>query len=184
MLSLNQIETRVQRLLNESRIRSAPVRIEKIAKRHGITLKKQTGESNISGALFKNGSVSVIAVNEIHAPSRQRFTIAHELGHYFLHNFEVHFDHDFISEATVYKGREKVFLRNATSSEAKDPKEIEANRFAAALLMPVSLLRKCLKPYSVPLSGKGVEALAEKFRVSQQAMTFRLLNLGVQLDIS
>ena len=71
----------------------------------------------------------MIGVNDLHAPRRQRFTIAHEVGHLEMH-----------------KGRPLVLdhvrmnMRDATSSTATDVEEIEANQFAAAILMPSDLV--------------------------------------------
>ena len=65
----------------------------------------------------------------------------------------------------------------------KSWKEMEANAFAAALLMPKTLVRAAV--HEITREGiKGeafVEALAGKFRVSKQAMGYRLLNLGYML---
>jgi Zn-dependent peptidase ImmA (M78 family) len=62
---------------------------------------------------------------------RQRFTIGHELGHLTLHH-----GHDLILERLV-----RLNFRDATSSTANDEEEIEANHFAAELLMPHDFLR-------------------------------------------
>jgi Zn-dependent peptidase ImmA (M78 family) len=72
----------------------------------------------------------VIGVNPAHHLNRQRFTIAHELGHYFLHEgLEEHVDQNF-----------RVEWRNADTSRAVNWQKIQANRFAAELLMPTSFL--------------------------------------------
>ena len=83
-------------------------------------------------------------VNSLHAPVRQRFTIAHELGHAVLHAREgIHLDQAF-----------RLRFRDQTSAMAIDPEEIDANSFAAELLMPadelnrVWVLRKVLNPLS------------------------------------
>jgi len=75
-------------------------------------------------------------------------------------------------------------LRDQVSAQATDPKEIEANRFAAALLMPSSFLKASLRSYQAPLKQEDIEALAGKYEVSFQAMAFRLANLGVPIDVS
>jgi Zn-dependent peptidase ImmA (M78 family) len=79
----------------------------------------------------------------------------------------------------------EVFLRNQLSSKAVDPKEIQANTFAAELLMPEKLVRDefsreqsaMSRGFSVVPVEELVERLASKFKVSVQAMTFRLANL-------
>jgi Zn-dependent peptidase ImmA (M78 family) len=106
----------------------------------------------------------VIGVNASHPSARRRFTIAHELGHVLLlaHD-DLHVDG-------------KLMLRDATSSQGNDRREIEANAFAAELLMPVEMLR-----HEIVLRGgidldddRDVGGLARIFGVSVQALLIRL----------
>jgi Zn-dependent peptidase ImmA (M78 family) len=131
---------------------------------------------DISGALVPVSEGKwVILVNQDHAPARQRFSVAHELGHLFLHQYRVpHADRT-------------LKLRDAQSSEGSAFEEIEANQFAAELLMPRALLLKALRGHVIeyePESSaraadftKLVKALAKRFKVSDQAMTIRLSSL-------
>jgi Zn-dependent peptidase ImmA (M78 family) len=104
---------------------------------------------------------------------RKRFTIAHEIGHHILgHQFEagshVHVDRgNFISQ------------RGPRASQGVDPKEIEANQFAASLLMPSVWVRAAAAKIQShgPLVDRHVEELANEFGVSEQAMTIRLTTL-------
>ena len=111
--------------------------------------------NKISGLLKKEDGV--IGVNQAHHPLRQRFTIAHELGHFLLgHGLgEEH------QEETV----DDVF-------DKPRPIEREANRFASALLMPEAWVKKHVKK-----DGMEIEQLAKAFGVSKQAATIRLLEL-------
>jgi Zn-dependent peptidase ImmA (M78 family) len=129
-----------------------------------------------SGLLITGDGRALICVNSVgETPQRQRFTIAHEIGHYVLrHQFEkgehVHVDRgNFIS------------ARNARASAGIDSKEIEANQFAAALLMPAQLVEaeaaKLVR--DGPLLDQHVAMLARTFDVSEQAMTIRLSSLGL-----
>jgi Zn-dependent peptidase ImmA (M78 family) len=73
--------------------------------------------------------------------------------------------------------------RDGKSSEASDIDEIEANSFAANLLMPKEFLLKDLRLQAgsngeVELSKDQLSALARKYQVSETAMNFRLINLG------
>lgn len=112
----------------------------------------------------------VIGVNSAHHRVRQRFTVAHELGH-----------------ATFDRGNgihiDKAFrLRNAASGMAIDPEEIAANWFAAALLMPEAEVRAAAAE-GIDISDEAaVRGLARQFGVSQPAMMYRLVNLGLTLD--
>src|SRR5690606_34680315 len=87
-------------------------------------------DDEVSGVLLREPNRTTIIVNARNAPARQRFTIAHEIGHYKLHRGAVYLD-----------GRTRVNLRDGLSSTATDREEIEANAFAAALLMPVHWVR-------------------------------------------
>jgi len=124
----------------------------------------------------------VIGVNKTHPKPRKRFTIAHEVGHFLLHDEAFSVDrHYVVADSAAFR---PVALRSSSSGEASDPREVEANRFAAALLMPVELLAKELPKYPQPMSHSSVLALAKKCEVSGQAMTYRLVNLGVPLDLA
>ena len=98
---------------------------------------------------------------------RRRFSIAHEFGHFILHNHPgIHIDKGF-------------FFRNKISEEVNNPNEIEANRFAAELLMPKNFIVQALQNYSKNFFEDDIiERLARDFKVSKAAMGFRLQNLG------
>ncbi len=122
--------------------------------------------------LYRDGEQHVIGVNSAHPKPRQRFTIAHELGHRALHP-----GREIILDVPV-----RVNLRDKTSSMATDIEEIEANAFAAALLMPEKMIRDLIN--RLPASERRepddtATALADVFKVSTSAMNFRLINLGL-----
>ena len=72
----------------------------------------------------------------------------------------------------------RVNLRDAVSSQATDRDEIEANRFAAELLMPFCFLVVDVEDGYIDIEDEEeIKDLAEKYRVSMQAMTIRLNNL-------
>jgi Zn-dependent peptidase ImmA (M78 family) len=160
-------------LLSECDIDSAPVPVEDIASRLGVTVERASVSGDLSGLLLRDhvSGKSVIGVNSTQSILRQNFTIAHELGHFFLHDYEeVHVDRVF-----------SVKLRSAKSSEGTDSEEKEANLFAAELLMPVHFLEHDLSEIEDLdlLEEEGVILeLARKYKVSVQAMTFRLSYLG------
>lgn len=176
MVRRKHIRMLVERLLAEHHIRTAPVPVGEIAKGLGVTVQPTSGEDDLSGFLYRdrNRKTAIIGVNADHHPNRQQFTVAHELGHFLLHDFgEIHVDRRF-----------KVWLRSPTSSEGINVEEKEANLFAAELLMPARFLKKDVgKIGAVDLLEEDVlRDLAEKYGVSTQAMTFRLAYLGdVQL---
>ena len=120
--------------------------------------------------LFRDNDRTIIGVNSAHSSTRQRFTIAHEIGHLFLHKGKLFVD-------------TPVSFRDAKSSSATDRGEIEANAFAAELLMPrdmvITEVQKRLAKNTRLSSESLIEELAEVFTVSQQAIEYRLKNLGI-----
>ena len=175
MITTPAIRKRATKILENYQVNAFPVDIEKIAKNEGIRIIKGELPENISGAIDMSDPVSpCILVNSIDGFERQRFSIAHELGHYFLHKpTGLHVDKDFSS----------IFLRNENSSMALYPIEIEANKFAAHILMPEALLETAIKEILGKLNqisiSELIESLKTKFQVSNSAMTYRLKNLGI-----
>jgi Zn-dependent peptidase ImmA (M78 family) len=171
-----QIRELVERILTDNKIIEGAVPIERIVKSVGIDLKLDNVDDDLSGFLVrekKNKRRSVIGANKSHHPHRQRFTIAHELGHFLLHEGEtVHLDES--REAFT------INLRDARSERGEDNDEREANLFAAELLMPAKFLAEELQGKALDLLGDTafLEMLAKKYKVSVQALTFRLANLG------
>jgi Zn-dependent peptidase ImmA (M78 family) len=72
----------------------------------------------------------------------------------------------------------QVMYRSSTASEGLDPLEVQANQFAASLLMPSRLLRDRADKLQRPLFEDDVRTLADEFKVSEQSMTIRLTTLG------
>jgi len=167
----NLARRKAQEVLRQGKIKSAPVPVETLARLLGAAIRLEPFPGELSGMVMRRpDGTAVIGVNSIEGPTRQRFTIAHELGHLLMHRDEdVHVDERF-----------PFAFRDPKSSKAIDDKEIEANQFAAELLMPESLLRKDLKDVDLDIETDDMVAkLAAKYQVSTQAMTFRLSRLGV-----
>lgn len=166
------IRNLVEQLLEAHGIEVAPVPIEEVAPSLGIRVQYEPAEDELSGFLLRDLSrqKAIIGVNDLHSKNRQRFTIAHELGHYLLHEQEkLHVDRRF-----------RIQRRDGNSSKGESEEEKEANLFAAELLMPVSFIRRDLAEVEgLDLEDDAaVSILAEKYGVSTQAMTFRLAYLG------
>jgi Zn-dependent peptidase ImmA (M78 family) len=116
--------------------------------------------SNISGKIFKdhvNGGFSgfSIAVNSTEAPVRQRFTIAHEIGHFLLHRAQL--ENGDLTDDTMYR------------SGLSTKEEAAANKMAASILMPFPLINAL-----VSAGINDIESLANHLQVSQAAMKIRL----------
>lgn len=128
----------------------------------------------ISGSFSKEDDDYVIYVDESHPIERQRFTIAHELGHFYKHRNELEPGEEILNPSK----KEKVMQRANHSSHAiEDPearkKEIEADEFAAELLMPKE------KFISVWTQSKKLRDVASFFQVSPVAANIRAMNLNL-----
>ena len=161
-----KIKSIVDRILKENKISSLPIKLEKILNRYNIGLGYSVFEDTLSGLLYKKNDKHIILVNSNHPPVRQRFTIAHELGHYFLD----HHSNLFIDKGNLY--------RNDKSSEGNLRWEKDANKFAAELLMPEELMIDLVEEKKLEDDEDLVE-LAKELEVSTQALTYRLNNLGL-----
>jgi Zn-dependent peptidase ImmA (M78 family) len=159
-------------LLTRFDITEAPVPVEQIAKRLGVDIRYTALDDELSGMVFIKDGKPIIGVNSSHHPNRQRFTIAHELGHFVLHR-------TYITNAVHVDKQFRVLLRDSRSSTGTDKIEIEANRFAAALLMPEDILLKAIEQYSSDIDDDTpLDELAKKFKVSRQTMEYRVRNLA------
>lgn len=146
----------------ENGIETMPLDLNSLLSFLGIKLIKEEGEDSFSGCVEKRGEDYFIIVNKYHSTQRIRFTIAHELGHYFLHR-----------ERLSQIGREEVLMRSPTSSSL-DIIEREANDFAADLLMPKdSFIEEVISGNDSALK------LSEKFEVSVPAVKYRATQLGM-----
>jgi Zn-dependent peptidase ImmA (M78 family) len=166
----NRARESAQRLLAQYAVKSAPVPVERIAKALGVRVEYAPLDGELSGLAYVREGVPIVGINTLHAPNRQRFTLAHELAHVQLHRSEL--------EHAVHVDRGSL-RRDPLAAAGTDPTEIEANTFAAELLMPHNLLLAILNNRSVDLEDdEAIAALAKRFRVSEAAMRFRLDSLG------
>jgi Zn-dependent peptidase ImmA (M78 family) len=167
---------RAQQVLAELGIKSPPTPLEKIAKAQGALIRYAPLDDELSGMVYIKDGVPIIGVNSLHHPNRQRFTIAHELGHLLLHRVklsnEVHVDKEF----SAFEGIR--LNRDAKSTMGTEDIEIEANQFAAELLMPRAFIEEALTGKQFDIDNeKPIEDLAKKFRVSKQALEYRIRSL-------
>lgn len=152
--------TAAEELLRQAEVKAPPVNVERIARLCGVRVVKHELSEALSGAILENEDGPVIAVNLSQVEGRQRFTVAHELGHHLLrHHDRFHVDlsaHTEVGEPPGYN-----WLH-----------EREANEFAAQLLMPTGMVKEMAESMTP-------RALARKFKVSPMAMSYRLTNLGM-----
>lgn len=158
-------------VLRNASVTSYPVPVETIAEHLGINLQKEPMIDDLSGMCFYSNGTPIIVVNAKHSPNRQNFTIAHEIGHVVLHQSELR------KKAFVDK-KITVLHRDGKASSGKYQAEIEANQFAAALLMPKQLIHRYMKEnnlsYGLRDDDDAVSKMAEAFGVSTTALAIRL----------
>ena len=165
-----KISDAVEKLLRDNQVTSPPVPVERIARKLA-ELRFSPLDDELAGMVYVKDGTPIIGVNSLDHPNRQRFTISHECGHFVLHKSqitkEVHVDKNF-----------PMLRRDSVSAAGVDDMEIEANLFAAELLMPRNYLVDALgalgnKHLDIE-DDVTVNALARRFRVSPSAMRFRL----------
>ena len=170
MLQPGEISRCVEELLEEHGVTTAPVPVEKIARSLGARLRFSPLDEELSGMIYLRGGTPIIGVNSQHHRNRRRFTIAHEIGHLLLHRAE-------IADQVHVDKRFRVLMRDANSAAGTERMEIEANQFAAELLMPTFLAEMLSKQGFDIDDEKPLKRLAAKFRVSRQALEFRIMNM-------
>lgn len=158
-----QIEKIAEDLRNGLKMRQIPVPVEQIVELLGIRIKRAPSE-DFSGLLLRKDGKALIGVNDSESHVRQRFTVAHELGHFLLHQAKDAF----------------VDYRDNQKGGFRDQKERQANVFAAAFLIPrTSLIAEVRKISHTGIFDAEIENLAKKYDVSKESMNYRLLNLGL-----
>ena len=139
-----------------------PVKLAAMADELGLEVFRSPLKPNVSGLIEPSESAPSgfrIRINRHELAERQRFTLAHEIGHYMLHR-------DKIGGGIV----DNVMYRSNLSSRF----EVEANKFAADLIMPMHHINQKLNEFGGVVSDDTIVALANHFRVSQAAMRIRL----------
>lgn len=166
----NDPQVSAREVLVKLGIKALPVPVEKIAKALGAVVRFSPLDEELSGMIYVKDGVPVIGVNSLHHPNRQRFTIAHEIGHLVMHR-------DMISENVHVDKQFRVLMRDSNSSTGSEEIEVQANRFAAELLIPSSMFDPT-KILASDIDDEGpLDELAKKFRVSKQMLEYRIRSL-------
>ncbi|MBX5167027.1 MULTISPECIES: ImmA/IrrE family metallo-endopeptidase [unclassified Rhizobium] len=161
-----------QKVLDGMGLKTGPIPVERIAKSLGAQLRFSPLDDELSGMIYIKDGVPIIGVNALHHPNRQRFTIGHEIGHLLMHR-------SLLSNVVHVDKQFPILMRDQLSSAGSDSIEVQANKFAAALLMPAGVLREELASMSFDIDDSApLEALAKKFKVSRQAVEFRIRSLN------
>ncbi len=146
-----------------------PVAVYDLARAMDVEVVHTSMPDDMSGMLIRDNGARTVGLNNSQAKRRKRFTLAHELGHLVLHR-----GRPLIVDSSI-----RVNLRDSASATATDREEMEANRFAAALLMPEDAIREAVVATGAATPTQLQRELAVLFDVSGEAMGYRLINLGI-----
>ena len=154
-----------ERLLREENLLELPVDLEALAQTRRIIIERmESPENGVSGMLLRHGdSFGILYSTRIQNIGFQRFSIAHELGHYFI---DGHLDH-IQFDGSAHRSRAG-FVSNELY-------EREADHFAAGLLMPITLVRQVI--FDADAGLKGIETVQEKAKASLTAAAIRYVGL-------
>ncbi len=162
--------------IKEKYIHSVPVNVVELAEALGISVYGiELDNDNLSGYISKDDEGYYICVNKKHPATRQQFTIAHEIGHFILHKNILDNGELLPTMYKVGDGINPVLARADYSSQNYRKLEVEANSFAADLLMPkdefIKKANEC----------EDLVQLALAFKVSVGAASIRANNLGIEI---
>lgn len=145
-------QDQAEKVLRENYVLEVPVPIGEVCERYGLTvLLANTNQQENSGVLDFEGKL--IYINKLDSNFRQRFTVAHELGHFLMHK---------------ELGKKHIERKSPIAGE-KPWYEKEADAFAAHLLVPLEFLKQdcCL-----PLSD-----ISQKYKVSFDVIGYQMNRL-------
>lgn len=143
-----------RQILDDLGYKNPPINPLDIAKKYGIDVSFVSFPNNPNVSGFYDPSEKKIYVNAEEGTRRQAFTIAHELGHAILHQ-------------EWAKSNEYRVLMRDTGAGKEDPKEKEANTFAAHLLVPREMLIRFIENMSI-------KELSDMFVVSEKMLGYRI----------
>lgn len=148
---------KAQSLIKEARITQAPIDVNKIAALLDFVVIPYPFPDKRRGMIHIEDGVKAIGVNNTHPLSLQRYTVAHELGHFV--NGHEHAKNEFIEDETRYYNHQF-------------QQERESDLFASELLMPKDFLI-----ISLSENGLDIQKLIGIYQVSKRALWIRLNSL-------
>ena len=157
---------RAEKVLENNDLASLPVDPFALAEKHAIEVEaKPDSVEGVSGMLLRHGNkFGILYATHIPSEGFQRFSVSHELGHYFL---DGHLDH-VLPEDGVHESRAGFF--------SADSYEQEADYFAAGLLMPSRLFRREMNTVQTGLAA--VEHLCRRCGTSLTSTAIRYADLA------
>ncbi|WP_438448182.1 ImmA/IrrE family metallo-endopeptidase [Gorillibacterium sp. sgz5001074] len=132
---------------------TSPISLKNVCDYLGLKYRKIQLSPNTCGMMLRSREGNFIFINEEHSYTRRRFSLAHEIGHYFLgHDSEV----SRLNDENRYE-------------------EVQANRFASSLLMPDELF------FHVHQESITIKAMANWLRVSPISVAIRCIEFGIRV---
>jgi Zn-dependent peptidase ImmA (M78 family) len=156
-----------RKCLKKHGVTAPPVPVEEIIRAEGFRLEFVDYPDDTSGESWRKDGVGYMEVNRRHHRNRQRFTMAHELGHLLMCHARHRSEDPSVLERAP-RGDQEEGQGETIDFEAKDPVEVEANQFAAELLMPRALFKKDWD------TGMEARLLAQRYEVSEEAAWWRI----------
>lgn len=168
---MSRADATARTLIDRFSLDAPLVDLDKLASELGVMVVRQAAEADVNAMLIRRDGQVAIGLNSTHPHEAQRFALAHAIGHH-----QIHARRDLILDvANRYQlGR----VRSAPT----DREEMEANRFAAALLAPEPIVRRMAAEADFQTARQLVELLAPRFEMSHGAMSYRLMALGIVMD--
>lgn len=144
---------------NVSGMMQLPVDPFAMADRLGIAVKQERLDPNLAGFIVREGGGPVeVFLNASDGGMRQRFTLAHELGHFVKNRNEQNIGY--------------VDERSELAASGANPAEVWCNQFAAELLMPAAIIKS-----TGPRDGRRTNSLrSSMFRAARSISGSRILD--------
>lgn len=150
-----------KKVIKDYNLTEVPTDLKIIFQSLGLKYIELDDPKDIDGAILEiDNEPSIAVLNRAKPIQRQRFTLAHELGHIFLKH----------KQRNIYDPEAERDLDEEVVQQGKPPTEIEADIFASELLMPFDQIKKFEKEID------NIEKMAGVFQVSKQAMTLAIMN--------
>lgn len=147
-----------------------PLDVHALVARNGIEVQTRKMERSIPGMMVTTKSATLITLNASLPLNQQRFVLAHLLGHFVLHG----------KTAEVFIDRTTPITGAGPDVRKRITQEMEANEFAAELLMPEDVIRdrfETARPY--PYNIESLRPLAAQFGINELVLAIRLAQLGL-----
>jgi len=162
IMKLINAEIKAEEIIKKLQIREpSEILIRDISMERGAFVKEDILEGSEARLIRRGGKGIITICNKIPEEGRKRFAIAHELGHFELHK----------TSQLNHCAEEDMYVWNENEIY-----EIEANKFAASILMPAHIFSQYLDKGQPKL--KNIKKISAKFRTSLTATALRYISLS------